>query len=601
MPVRIPIGHDDFRKLREEGLEYVDKSDMIRDLILRSGAEVVLFPRPRRFGKTLNLSMLRCWFEKTAEDLSHLFRDLAIWRAEEEVRAHFQRYPVIWLSLKETKLDRFERTLEAIQKKVRALFREHAYLLESDRLDEWQRADIRAILDGTASRGLLDRSLLDLSAYLHAHHGERVVILIDEYDEPIHAGYLQGYSKEILDFMRAFLGAALKGNPHLHRAVMTGILRVAKENLFSGLNNLAVYSLLREEHRGSFGFTEPEVAALAKRCGRSDKMGDIRAWYNGYVFGGEVIYNPWSVLSFLDSFDGQPRPYWLSTSSNDLVKELLERYALDLQPLFETLLAGGGFERVLEENVALNELHLRQDALWSLLVFSGYLRAEFAGHDPMLGPIHRLSIPNREVRQVYATTFRFWMEQRMNGRGGSVERLTRALLGGDAEGVEEQLQAFVTNMLSFHDPGSLDPERVYHGFVVGLLAVMESSHEVRSNRESGGGRPDVLIRPRRPGEPGVVLELKVARPKKKTLKQALSEGLAQLGGMDYAAELRASGAAPVHAFAVAFDGKAVKVASARSRRPVRSKPPARRPPPARSPRGRTAPRTSSPRRTRGKP
>jgi hypothetical protein len=561
MPVRLPIGYDDFRMLREEGLEYVDKSDMIRELIERPGGQVVLLPRPRRFGKTLNLSMLRCWFEKTGEDLSHLFSDLSIWRAGEEVRAHFQRYPVISLSFKETKLDGFERTLEAIRKKIQALYGQHAYLVDIGRLHPWQRADFQAILDGTASRAVLDRALLDLSACLHAHHGQRVIILIDEYDEPIHAGYLHGYSKEILDFMRAFLGAGLKGNPHLQRAVMTGILRVAKENMFSGLNNLSVYSLLRPEHCRSFGFTETEVAALAERCHRSARLDEIRAWYNGYLFGGEVIYNPWSVLCFLDSVDGRARPYWLSTSSNDLVKELLERYALDLEPVFEDLLSGGGFERVLEENVALNELHRSQDALWSLLVLSGYLKAEEVGHDPMRGPVHRLSIPNREVRQVYATTFQFWMEQRMSGHGGGVDRLTRALLGGDAERLEEQLQAFVKNMLSYHDPGSLDPERVHHGFVVGLLAVMEGTHEVRSNRESGGGRPDVWIRPRKAGQAGAVLELKVARPRKKTLKQALSEGLSQLEGMDYAAELRASGAVPVHAFAVAFDGKEVRVAA----------------------------------------
>jgi hypothetical protein len=342
MPLPIPIGVDDFRKLRETGLEYVDKSELIRGLVDRPGVEVVLLPRPRRFGKTLNLSMLRCWFEKTGEDLSHLFEGLSIWQAGESYRAHFQRYPVIALSFKETKQARFDQALEAIQKKVQELFRQHAYLLDSERLDEWQRADLRAILDGTASRALLDRALLDLSAYLHAHHCERVLILIDEYDEPIHAGHFQGYAKEILDFLRSFLGAGLKGNPHLFKAVMTGILRVAKENLFSGLNNPGVYSLLRREYNTCFGFTEAEVAALLERCGRGDKLEEVRAWYNGYVFGGEVIYNPWSVLCFLDSADATARGYWLSTSSNDLVKELLERYALELQPVFETLLEGAG-------------------------------------------------------------------------------------------------------------------------------------------------------------------------------------------------------------------------------------------------------------------
>ena len=306
----------------------------------------------------------------------------------------------------------------------------------------------------------------------------------------------------------------------------------------------------------------------------------MRTWYNGYVFGGEIIYNPWSVLCFLDSADARARAYWLSTSSNDLVKELLERYALELQPVFETLLEGGSVEHALDENVALSQIHQSPGALWSLLVFSGYLKAEEAYHDPMRGPVHRLSIPNREVRQVYATTFRTWMENRMQGHGGSLAQLTEALLAGDAELLEQQLQAFVTNLLRHldigasgrasapcapsprHVLGGVASEQVYHGFVMGLFAVLEATHEVRSNRESGGGRPDVWIRPRQPGKPGAVLELKVARPSRRTLKQALSEGLAQLEGMDYAAELRAAGASPVSAFAVAFDGKQVRVAAA---------------------------------------
>jgi hypothetical protein len=559
MPPRIPIGIDDFRKLRENRLEYVDKSGMIRELVDRSGVEVVLLPRPRRFGKTLNLSMVRCWFEKRDEDLSHLFEGLSIWQAGDDYRAHFQRYPVIHLSFKETKLDRFERVLATIHRKIQVLFRDHAYLLESERLAEWELRDFRAVLEGSAGSALHERALLDLSGYLHAHHGEKVMILIDEYDEPIHAGHVHGYSPEILDFMRAFLGAGLKSNVHLFKAVVTGILRVAKENLFSGLNNLDVYTLLARPFNTAFGFTEPEVAALLERCGRSDALADVRRWYNGYVFGGEIVYNPWSVCNFLQREDDKPRPYWLSTSSNDLVRELLERYALELEPLFEALLEGGSIERTLDENVVLGELRRSEGALWSLLVFTGYLKAEAAPDDALERPVHRLSIPNREVREVYSTTFRGWMRDRMEGHGGDVARLTEALLGGDAEVFEEQLQAFVTNLLSYHDPGKLHAERVYHGFVVGLLAVLEPGHQVRSNRESGKGRSDVMIRPLRPGHPGVVLELKVARAGKKTLAQTLTEGARQLQAMDYEAELRAAGAAPIFAFAVAFDGKTARV------------------------------------------
>jgi hypothetical protein len=558
----IPLGVDDFRKVRESCLEYVDKSDLIREIIDRPGIEVFLLPRPRRFGKSLNLSMLRCWFEKGDEDLSHLFEGLSIWRAGEVYRAHFRRYPVIHFNFKGSKGATFEQTFATIREKIVDVYKEHRALLDSGRLDEVDARRYRQILDGTADRALLERALLDLSAYLHAHHGEKVVILVDEYDEPIHAGHARGYGAEILDLLRNFLGEGLKSNVHLHKAVVTGILRVAKESLFSGLNNLSVYSMLRGELHTCFGFTEAEVTGLLERSGRAHMLPEVRRWYDGYVFGGEVIYNPWSVLSFLDSRESRLMPYWLSTSSNDLVRELLELYAFELQPVFESLLEGGSVEEALDENVVLAEVRRSRGALWSLLVFSGYLKAEAAPPDALGNSMYRLAIPNHEVRGVYATTFRGWMEQRLRASGGSVAALTTALLGGDAESFEQELQAFVTNVLSYHDPGLLRPERVYHGFLVGLLAVLEPGYQVRSNRESGKGRPDVMIRPSQPGKPGVVLELKVARPGKITLEQALAEGVAQLAAQGYAAELVAAGATPVHHFAVAFDGKEVRVRSA---------------------------------------
>lgn len=559
MPLRIPLGIDEFRLLREQGLAYVDKSSLIRELIDEPGLQVVLLPRPRRFGKTLNLSMLRCFFEKRDEDLSHLFQDLSIWQAGDVYRAHFQRYPVILFNFKAARGDTFEQSWASIREKIVDLYKEHRYLLDGGRLDEVDVRRFRQILDGTAGQELYDRALLDLSACLHRHHGEKVVILVDEVDSPIHIAHVHGYAPRVLDFMRAFLGHGLKTNPHLHRGVLTGILRIAKESLFSDVNNIGVFTLLARSFCTSFGFTEPEVASLLERAGRIDMLDLVRTWYNGYLFGGQVVYNPWSVLSYLQREDAEPQAYWLSTSSNDLVRELLERYALKLQPVFESLLEGGQIERMLEENVVLGELRRSEGALWSLLVFAGYLKAEKRSLGPDVRASHRLSIPNLEVRQVYATTFRAWMEARLEGHGGSLEKLTAALLGGDAALLEEQLQAFVTDLLSYQDPGTIDPERVYHGFVLGLLAVMEPEYLVRSNRESGHGRPDVMIRAREPGRPAAVLELKVVRKGEKTPAAALREGLGQIREQRYEAELLSAGASAVHAFAVAFDGKRVWV------------------------------------------
>ncbi|EYF03317.1 AAA family ATPase [Chondromyces apiculatus] len=563
----IPIGVDDFRKLREQGMEYVDKSRLLLEVLDR-GAEVLLLPRPRRFGKTLNLSMLRSFFEKREEDLWGLFEDLEVARAGDRYRAHFQRYPVVFVTLKDIKAPTWEMAWGAIQKKIARLFDEHRDLLGSGCLSAHEEADFQAILDGTAQRATYQNALLDLCRALERHHGQRVVLLIDEYDDPINAAYVHGYFDEALAFLRPFLGAGLKGNPHLFKAVLTGILRVAKESIFSGLNNLAVYSLLRPEFSTCFGFTEAEVTRLLSDAGKGDLLDTVRAWYNGYVFGGQVIYNPWSILNYVASDDRMLRPYWVTTSSNDLIRNQLRQRAFRHQPAIQALLEGGSVERRLDENVSLNELSTREGALFNLLVFSGYLKAEAGEGIDGEEPPYRLSIPNREVRQVYSETFREWMEECLVQQGSDVERLTAALLSGDAEALEEQLTAFTVNLLSYHDlalvnaPGQtttpLRTEQVVHAFVIGLLATLEPAYLVRSNRESGLGRPDVTVQPRQPGKPGVVLELKVVKPGRSP-EQVLSEAALQIQSKAYTAALAAAGATPVHAFAVAFEGKRVWV------------------------------------------
>jgi hypothetical protein len=558
-PLPIGIGIDDFRSLRERGMAYVDKSHLIRE-VLDNGALVLLLPRPRRFGKTLAMTMLRYFFEKRAEDLSPLFADLSIAQAGEAYRAHFQRYPVVFLTFKDVKAESWDLAWEAIKRKISALFDEHRELLTGGHLSEREAADFQAVLDGTAVPAVYEGALLDLCRALHRFHGEPVVILIDEYDEPIHRGHMRGYAAEVLAFFRSFLSAGLKGNPHLFKAVLTGILRIAKESLFSGLNNLAVYTVLRPEFSTCFGFTEPEVIALLELAGRSELLESVRGYYNGYSFGGTGIYNPWSILNFLNDADSRLRPYWVSTSSNDLVHEALRRHAFAIQPELEALLSGATVERELDENVVLTDLATRLDAVFGLLVFAGYLRAEEVPGDSLEIRPYALSIPNREVRQVYTSTFRDVLREQLGGER-AVERLKRALLTGDAESLEEELGTFTQSVLSYHDTARR-PEQVYHAFVIGLLATLEPEYEVRSNRESGKGRPDVIIRPKQAGRPGAVLELKVAKPGKKTLDQALAEGVAQIQEQDYASELRAAGVSPVYAFAVAFDGKEARVVGA---------------------------------------
>jgi hypothetical protein len=585
MDQQIPIGVDDFRMLRERGLAYVDKSHLLRELIDDAGVLVTLVPRPRRFGKSLNLSMVRCYFEKRDEDLSSLFEGLSIWEAGEAYRQHFQRYPVVYLTLKGVKAATWERAWDETRRKIAALFREHRYLLDGGHLDREEARDYQAVLDGTAAQAVYQTSLLDLCRLLHRHHGAPAIVLIDEYDEPIHAAYLHGYAPDALEFYRAFLTEGLEGNPHLWKAVLTGILRVARESIFSGLNNAAVYTLLRPEMSTCFGFTEPEVAGLLERAGLADQLEDVRRWYNGYLFGGTVVYNPWSILSFIHSDDRLLRNYWVNTSSNDLVHDLLGRHAPEIEPDLETLLSGGSIERKVNEDVVLSELAHDPDMLFDLLLFTGYLRAEPMGELTRTEGIYRLTIPNREVREVYATTFRQWMTDQLGAGKLGIARLKKAMFEGDAEGLSEALGAFTSRVLSYHDLMArrdqakgptlrvlrVLPEQVMHVFVLGLLATLEPEYEVRSNRESGAGRPDVMIRARAAGKPGVVLELKVAKPKVKSPEAALREGLAQIRERGYTAELLAAGSSPVHAFAVAFDGKRVWVRSAAEKAKAKAK------------------------------
>uniref|UniRef100_UPI003D0EEC61 AAA family ATPase n=1 Tax=Haliangium sp. TaxID=2663208 RepID=UPI003D0EEC61 len=334
MSLPLPIGIDDFRLLRERGRTYVDKTAMICELIDDAGSQVVLLPRPRRFGKSLNLSMLRYYFERSDEDLSALFEGLTVWEAGEPYRAHFQRYPVIYLTFKDVKYQRYEDMWWVIREKLRDLYVAHQIVRDAGQLNSIERERFDAIVDGSAPALLYHRALQDLSGYLHRHYGERVIILIDEYDAPIHCAHVHGFSSQVLEFFRAFFTNGLKGNPHLHQAVLTGILRIARESIFSGLNNLAVYSLLKTRFSNGFGFTEDEVTELLVLAGRSQDLGAVQDWYNGYRFGGRVIYNPWSVLSFLHH-GGAPEPYWLATSANELIEQVLGAHATRLQPRFE--------------------------------------------------------------------------------------------------------------------------------------------------------------------------------------------------------------------------------------------------------------------------
>jgi hypothetical protein len=538
--------------MREGGYQYVDKSPFIAE-VLDAGAQVLLIPRPRRFGKTLNLSMLRYFLEKSPEDRSGLFAGLAI-ASSESARRHAGRYPVIFMTFKDVKPRVWEDCLAGMAIVIADAYSQHHALLADGHLTTEEADVFSRILGRTASRADLASSVRLLSRVLARHHGEKVLILIDEYDSPIHAGYTNRYYDDVVAFFRDFLSASLKDNTDLFKGVLTGILRIARESLFSGLNNVDVHGILRPKLAPYFGFTEPEVRALVEATGRPDLMDGLRAYYNGYLFGDIPIYNPWSILAFLDRGDHQLRPYWIDTSSNELVREILLTGADGVKAELETLLTGGTLEKIIDENTVLRDIAGRSDAVWSFLLFTGYLKATSVRLEDG-EEWATLAVPNIEIRLALRRMAREWIEVQAGG-AGSLEALLTGLLRGDAPVVERYLSHVALVNTSYFDSAFPEPERFYHGLVVGLLAGLGSRYDVRSNRESGLGRCDVLVLPKTPGQPGVALELKsVDVAARETPERALRAALAQLRDRDYATELRERGASPIHEMAAAFDGK----------------------------------------------
>ena len=565
-PVRFPIGISDFRTVREAGFVYVDKTALIDD-VLNESAQVLLAPRPRRFGKTLNLSMLRYFFEKSPEDRRPLFDGLAV-ASSDRAWAHFQRYPVIYMTFKDVKPRSWEDCLAGMANVLGEAYQEHTYLLTEGNLDAVDARLFTAIVDRQAAKSELTIALKLLSRLLARHHRQKVVILIDEYDTPIHAGYSSKYYDNVIAFFRDFLSGGLKDNEHMFKSVLTGILRVARESLFSGLNNVEVYSLLRTQLATAFGFTETEVRGLAEAAGQAESLDGIRAYYNGYLFGGQAIYNPWSVLSFLNRGDGVFRPYWIATSSNDLVRELLLTGPRGVEAGLETLLAGRTLDKRIDESIVLRDIAESPDAIWSFLLFTGYLKAVEVS---MIDGRQRckLAVPNAEVGLALADMTQTWLEAQTGGED-QLQSLLDALLRGDAPVVERHLAHLVKVNLSFFDTAAPEPERFYHGLVVGLLAGLAKRFEVRSNRESGYGRCDVMVLPKVAGQPGVVLELKqVDTEAGETREKAFTAALRQIRERDYAAELRERGAMPIHQMAAVFEGKRVFVRTAVEKKTAR--------------------------------
>ena len=552
--MKLPIGLSDFRKIREQDYYYVDKSLFIQE-VLNRGSEVLLLPRPRRFGKTLNLSMLRYFLEKREENLADLFKGLAL-ENETSIMQHQGRYPVIFLTFKSCKGSTIDQCLSEIRRLLKKLYLEHQTSVYP-KLNLQEQQDYDRIIE-RQDDGDWEDALSFLMQLLYQQTGTRVIVLLDEYDAPIHAGQEHGYYDEIVLFMKLLLGNALKDNFSLEKGIVTGVLRIAKESIFSDLNNLDVFSLLDLEFQDHFGFTEAEIERLIEDFPVSEAE-TLKTWYNGYRFGERVIYNPWSVLSFMSRKRKLPRPYWINTASNSLLRELITRTEPAFQEQIETLLAGGTITSPLNENVVLRELESSEANIWSLLVFSGYLKPVKIILQPLL-PLYELAIPNLEVYSFYEETLKGWIQHRIGNQ--RLPKLLEALTQTDFATFGELLKEMVLAVLSYHDTQGSEPERVYHAFVLGLLTHLMARYVIRSNRESGYGRYDILMIPHQKEEPGFILEFKkLNRPTENSEDEAMTSALTQIQNQQYAVELRDLGVKNIWGIGIVIEGKQVWVKS----------------------------------------
>ena len=544
----ISIGIDDFKQLIEGNYYFADKSLLIKEL-LDSKAAVTLIPRPRRFGKTLNLSMIRYFFEKSTDSRRHLFNGLKI-EQHPDCMQEQGKYPIIWLTFKDVKTLKWEDCYRLIRKQISSEFERHIGIVEL--LSDTEKELFERIRQGRGDLADFMRSLIDLATYLERAHKTRVIILIDEYDAPIHAGYLNGYYDEVVSFMRVFMGAGLKGNTALNFGVMTGILRVAKESIFSGLNNLEVCTLIRKDYDDKFGFLEDEVKAMLSHFGLENHLDEVRQWYNGYQSGNYKVYNPWSIINLVKN-GGEIQAYWVNTSDNALIKNLLKQCSPEMKEELEILMQGGSVKKLIQENIVMPEIERNDEVLWNFLLFCGYLTFEnYQREDRSI--FANFKIPNQEVLLSYETSFRNWFIESSGVR--DYQRMLESLVEGHAEEFQDFFINLTKTTLSTFDVHKNEPEQFYHALVLGMLSSLSSSHEVRSNRESGWGRYDVMLIPKDRSKLGVILEFKkVQTQKKETLESAAQNALKQIEEKQYAIELQALGISRVIKVGISFAGK----------------------------------------------
>lgn len=551
---KIALGESDFRSIIENNEYFVDKSLLIKE-IFEDSSRIILIPRPRRFGKTLNLSMIRYFVERCDEDRRYLFNNLLI-EKEKDIMKRQGIYPTIYLTFKDEKHDKFEDFQMKLAFFVSEIYKKHYYLYESLTF-QVDKDYFDKIINKVSTKAELEMSLKNLSKYLYDYYGEKIIILIDEYDTPIQHSYFSGIYDDTIAFMRNFLSNTLKDNIYLEKALLTGILRVARESIFSGLNNLDVYSILKEGYSDKFGFTEVEIEKMLNDFNIVEEKDEFKRWYDGYLFGNTVIYNPWSTLSYLKDKNEYFMPYWVNTSENKIIKTILAKGSDGLKKSFEELLKGNTIETTIDENIIMADIEANENNVWSFLLLSGYLKVvdKIRKEDEIY---YEVAIPNVEVKHMYNKIIKDWASE--SYVSSEYNEMLKALINFDYEVFEEIFIDYVEKSLSYFDVSGEEPERVYHSFVLGMLVALNNTHYVLSNRESGYGRYDVMVIPKDITKPGIIIEFKRARKNnKKTIEQLIEEAKTQIEDKKYETELLSRGITDIKKLVIVFKGKEVSV------------------------------------------
>ena len=552
---KIAIGVEDFKRIIDKNGYFVDKTLMIQKLI-ESEAMVTLFTRPRRFGKTLNQFMIRRFFEDEITekgekvDNGYLFDGLKITECGEEIMQHQQQYPVIFLTLKSAKQPTYEMAYGALADEIYNEFMRHRYVLQSDALLPIEKERYENLLNRRADEKEVAKAFAFLSECLFKYHGKNTIILIDEYDVPLENAYFEGFYDKMIKFIRSLFESALKTNPYLERSVITGCLRISKESIFTGLNNLKVDSVLRTEYGDSFGFTESEVEAMLAYYNLQEELPEVKQWYDGYLFNDIEIYNPWSIVNYVYDHDRKitqfALPYWSNSSSNSIIREMVGEADADAKHDLETLINGGTIEKQVHEDITYGDIYQTQDNLWNFLFFTGYLKKISERKDESGETLYlSMAIPNTEIKTIYKNSIAYWFEQRIKQTDRSP--LVRALETGDCEAAEDFINRQLVDTISYYDYA----ENFYHGFMAGLL-VNIGGYLVRSNRESGNGRPDIVMQTVQIRKGRVILlELKIAGSIAE-MEAACDRALAQIEAQHYAEPFITEGYPEVKKYALSF-------------------------------------------------